>query len=339
MKRDRRIALVSNASISSPDEGIRKLGFELSRRLPDDNLIVEIAQDAPALTRKLMLGRSLKDKLRGSEPSAVIYLPTQSASLGSHIRSAILRWVSGAPVLMIATQPGHGFIAERAIARAIGPKLIATPSPPLLQRLGPRRARFVAMGVDLETFRPPTAQEREQARDALAVGDKPVVLHVGHLTRARNFDALISLHNRMDVSTLVVTDPHRSSNEILESLRRAGISVVNHFLPEIRLAYWAADCYVFQVENENGAIGVPLSVLEAMATDLPVVTTPFGGLPKMFKPTVGFRFASNDDERVSQAQNVLNLPRDEVGTRQMVMGFSWDHVTRELVQAVTSLCG
>jgi len=82
------------------------------------------------------------------------------------------------------------------------------------------------------------------------------------------------------------------------------------------------------------AIEIPLSVLEAMAVNLPVVATDFGGLPDLFTEGNGFFICSSEDEFVDKARQMLRLER--VGTRQMVMGLSWNHVAETIMEAIES---
>ena len=50
------------------------------------------------------------------------------------------------------------------------------------------------------------------------------------------------------------------------------------YIPEVEDIYRLSDLYLFLAESDTAAIEVPLSVLEAMACNLPVICTPFGGL-------------------------------------------------------------
>ncbi len=69
-----------------------------------------------------------------------------------------------------------------------------------------------------------------------------------------------------------------------DELRRAGVLLITHYLPEIVELYQAADAYVFPVPPnpaDPSAIDLPLSVLEAAACNLPILATRFGALPDL----------------------------------------------------------
>jgi len=58
---------------------------------------------------------------------------------------------------------------------------------------------------------------------------------------------------------------------------------MDRYIKKIEEIYQLSDCYIFPITFEGGGISILLSVLEAMACNLPVVTTKFGGLPAIFK--------------------------------------------------------
>ena len=66
-------------------------------------------------------------------------------------------------------------------------------------------------------------------------------------------------------------------------LEAAGVRVLRENLPAIHELYQLADVYLFPVQRADAAMEIPLSVLEAMAVNLPIITTPFGRLTELFE--------------------------------------------------------
>jgi len=64
------------------------------------------------------------------------------------------------------------------------------------------------------------------------------------------------------------------------------------FTPELARVYGAADLYLFPAtDSQGGAIDLPLSVLEALAVGVPVLTTPFGATRDVLASVPGVTFA------------------------------------------------
>ena len=74
---------------------------------------------------------------------------------------------------------------------------------------------------------------------------------------------------------------------------------------------------------------MPLSVLEAMACNLPVVTTRFSGLVDEFDEGNGLRFIEPDEAILPVVEEMLRNQRN-VGTRKMVQKYSWHSIAKKL---------
>ena len=102
--------------------------------------------------------------------------------------------------------------------------------------------------------------------------------------------------------------------------------------------YKMADLYIFPLKNtgdklpesydQMGAIDIPLSVLEAMGCNLPVITTSFGGLPRFFKPGDGLYFCDTEEEIIPTIQQFSG--KEEIATRDKILPFHWGKVIKRL---------
>jgi glycosyltransferase involved in cell wall biosynthesis len=80
------------------------------------------------------------------------------------------------------------------------------------------------------------------------------------------------------------------------------------------------------------AIEIPLSILEAMATNLPVATTPFGGIPDLFDEAAGLFICHTEEELIRKAE--LMMGPGTVKTRDLVLDLSWDRVAARIIEAI-----
>jgi glycosyltransferase involved in cell wall biosynthesis len=170
-----------------------------------------------------------------------------------------------------------------AMRRLLGKKgVVVSPSFALTRELVARRVEsyFVPAAVDVSHFRPPSPEERAAARAALQLNPGEIVLlHVGHVRANRNLGGLAELARAGHRVLMVVSPRMPVERNVATELKDAGVTLLEGARPDLRRVYWAADVYVFPVVDIRSAVGVPLSVLEALACGVPVISTSFDGLP------------------------------------------------------------
>lgn len=337
---DDRVALVSNALEGPPDEGTRKLAREIAAAIGQKGITVSVDASAPVTVRKLLWGGPLKE-LRG-RVRAVVYVPTQSLTLGTYVRVQALKRTIGCRVVLIAPQARSPLPLERRWGRFAGPDVLLSPSVDVVEHATSCGidARFLALGVDDATFRPVPPADKAELRARHGMPGGKVVLHVGHASPNRNLGWLVAARAELGVEVVVVVGRSQGVDaETITLLKRAGAHVFSDFVPDVAEVYAAADCYAFPVTNETGVIGTPLSVLEAMACNLPVVSTPFGGLRALFQPGDGLFFESDMGSWIAALARALEMPAEAVRTRELVAAHSWKSVADRVVEVAAGATG
>jgi glycosyltransferase involved in cell wall biosynthesis len=82
------------------------------------------------------------------------------------------------------------------------------------------------------------------------------------------------------------------------------------------------------VREHDAAMEFPLSVLEAMASDLPVVAYPYGGLPLALAERHGLVFAKTDDEMLAAVRQAKDV---HAYTRWQAKSFGWATVVTPIL--------
>ena len=339
-----RILIVCEKLADRDDEGIknvaRHLLLSLGARHEVRALSRERWQDRPEVLAvpmgRFFLDAELLRSARAFRPDLTIYVPWTSGTPPTFVRARVLGLATRAPVALVLCQPYPLPAAVRPLIRLLLPSAVFAMSPGVVREIGALggRASFLPAGVDLARFRLPTAAERDEQRRALGIAaNERLVLHVGHLNRRRlDPDEIVALAKRPGRRIVIVCSPATPQDEaVRRQLEGAGVRVVSEFLPHIERVYWAADAYLFPTTEPRNCIGVPLSVLEALASGLSVVATPFEGLPALFPSTPYVRFGAAASERDEIIDLLPQSAREEA--RSLVSSLGWDAVAETIVRA------
>jgi glycosyltransferase involved in cell wall biosynthesis len=197
---------------------------------------------------------------------------------------------------------------------------------------------MVYSGVDVDKFHPVSSSERAILRIKHGIDPELfVVLHIGTVRKWRNVGDLIDVQKRDTQVVLVGRSTTKNEKDVEQVIRKHGGIVINGYDAKIEEFYGLADCYVFPTTTLVGSIDVPLTVLEAMAHNLPVISTRFGGLPRIFDQGKGFYYAgaANFGKTVQEVKE----GHVNIQTRKLVLPYSWDNVARSLTTIYEELLG
>ncbi len=217
---------------------------------------------------------------------------------------------------------------HRRAARTLTPSEI---SRRLLLDDGIRHAQRWGCGVDIDRFAP--MHRSSGLRLKLGLGSAFTLLYVGRLAAEKRVESVIrgyALARRVlpkDTLRLVVAGcgPRERA---LRQLAPTDTVFVGHLdrereLPEL---YASADAFAFASTTET----LGLVVLEAMASGLPVIATPAGGVAEHLVSGVnGLAVVTQDDVSMADAMvRLVRNPREtaqlRTGARRTAIGLSWD---------------
>lgn len=192
----------------------------------------------------------------------------------------------------------------------------------------PRHAgRFheILNGVDIDTFRWNGARDEVRSSWGLT-GEHFVVGTVANFRRIKNHACLVRAAGRLKhthpqlrllfVGTGFPGDPENSEDEIHELIRELGMQdrvVMAGYQENIPKMLSALDAFCLPSFSE----GLPVSLLEAMASGVPVIGSEVKGIVEVVKEgRTGFLFPSNSDVELSGVlKKILDSPRS---TRSLV---------------------
>ena len=205
------------------------------------------------------------------------------------------------------------------------------------------RIKVVPLGFDLERF-VVSDEERQRLRVALRSElsiplDRRVVTFVGRVVPIKRVDRLIAIAHRIrqreDVHLLIVGDGElRPQLESSASARALGDRVTwTGFRRDLVAIYCASDVVALTSDSE----GTPVSLIEAQAAGVPVVTTDVGGARDVVEDGVNGRVLDPGDE-ASMAAAITEVLTDPdlahrfalAGRRHSLSRFALDRLVRDI---------
>ncbi|MDY6865263.1 MAG: glycosyltransferase [Halobacteriota archaeon] len=320
------------------DEGRRKVVDRLIKTFSKKEEVMAICNNGGKIpdyfkqvkTNRLLISHKIKKEIDKFIPDLLIYFPTSSATIYSLLRTVILkRYAKDAKVITIAHSEVNFNKIHRILLNLISLSssqfLILTPSPGLHDRLYKYGfdVILVPFGVDTNKFKPVKNESKLKLRDKYSLDNGSfIVAHVGHLNKRRNLDVFKEIQMIEDVTVLIVaSESVEKDQEILKGLKDTGVKLITTYVECIEEIYQLSDCYVFR----GGAISTPLSVFEAMACNLPIITNRFGILPVLFENERDFIYCESDECVINAIIQMKRSQKRENNTRSLVLPYSWEN--------------
>jgi len=179
-----------------------------------------------------------------------------------------------------------------------------------LTAVGIDKVVVIPTPVDLETFQPPTPEQRGDARRKLGISDDQfVIVYTGHLRALKRVDRLIDgfalrVRAGVDARLFIAGDSRADLDDRRAALRaqvtRLGLDDRVEFpgaVPDVRPYLHAADVFVLPSDRE----GLPNSLLEAMACGLPCIAPASAAGDQVLDPSSGIVPPSNDPRDLAAA--------------------------------------
>jgi glycosyltransferase involved in cell wall biosynthesis len=305
-----------------------KVAFHLSKRLS------RVHQVFCANARESIFAFGFWKKIKKSQPE-IVHIILRPSIVTLALAQFVKSYCNTTKVLMSALQPPR-YLAE-AIFSLVKPDLILIQSIQTQQifiKFGYKTA-FLPNGVDVKRFHPVSKSVKMKLRKKYSINEeKFVALHIGHILKGRNLEILNEIMEERDNQVIIVgSNVFKLNKQVYTSLMEHGCIVWQKHFPSIEEIYQLADCYVFPVVNSSSCIDLPLSVMEAMACNLPVLSTRFGGLPQTFSEGDGLAFINGPAGLIDKLHILKQDLREcsiDIRTREKVLPYSWKNVSARL---------
>jgi glycosyltransferase involved in cell wall biosynthesis len=304
------------------DEGVRKVTGCIAKEL--DNKGMELEQFNVGSITSLL-------NIRKFKPDIIHFVLTPTLQ-GLFIAKWIAFLNPGVKTVLSALHP---CLPDSNLLRLFHPDLV------LVQSRGSEKlfksygfnTEFLPNGVDLQKFLPVNQQQKAELRKMFRLSPEAfIVLHLASMTQLRNLEVFVEIQQLDGCQVLIIGREHENPDEhIMKKLLEAGCIVWNEHFDSIWDIYNLSDCYVFPTVEPRACIETPLSVLEAMACNLPIITTRYQALMELFCEGKGFNFIDSQKEIGSLVES-LKSNAVNVDTRSQVLNLSWENIGKNLVE-------
>lgn len=214
----------------------------------------------------------------------------------------------------------------------------------LLNDLGveDRRIRLVTNGVNEIFHRQSSPQQIQSICDRLnlpRLSDKnvPVGIFLGNHTKNKGIDVLLSAFSQIQQPFILIVcgqkrdiiDYDRFSSKSNEQQKIIFTDWVSD--EDIISLFQYADLFVYPTLSDT----LPLVILEAMASGLPIIATKVGGIPYQVDSSCGVLVDSGDPQAIKQAFEQLTKDMQKLATmgrnasRLVKTKFNWDCSARQ----------
>lgn len=337
------------------DEGIRNTAYQLLKTLSNQEIIAlgltkaNINSEDPEITgiptNKLLISYKLYKKIKAFSPDALIYIPGGCGTFWSFVRGWILkRYIKNKKVLLILLQPRKYTKLKRFAIKLFKPYKVLTPSQIIIKDMESLNIKcdFFPLGVDQNQFKPLQNKEKkiELRHKYNLPEDRYLILHVGHINNGRNLKELISLQggeNQVVILGSTSTPTQEGIDQKLKNkLEKQGIIIITQYINNMEEIYQLSDLYVFPVKLESGVISIPLTILEAMACNLPILTRNIGTLEKLFEEgkSNGFLYYSNEKQLIEKFKIIKK--EKEINTKNLVQRYTWENTLKLMLDIIHS---
>ena len=319
-----KICLVGEYS-GNLEEGMRKTAFYLSKELSKHHQVL-------SLDIKKLFSKDFWRKSKDFKPQVIHYIPGPSV-ISFIITKSLAFYCKNAKTVIFATHPFFSRFSKKIIP-LFKPDLILVQSYETEKLFNDLdcETKFLPCGIDVRKFIPTSVKIKEELRDKYGIDkEKFVILHVGSIKEGRGIKIFKNLQTKGDQVIILGNKSMGVEKQIYRDIEESGCHVWIKYFKDIEEIYALSDCYAFPTPpmNKTNSIEMPLSVLEAMSCNLPVITTKFGVLPRIFKEGDGLIFAETEEDFIYGLKEIKN-GGVEVRTREKVLPCSWENVVERL---------
>ncbi|VVB94975.1 Glycosyl transferases group 1 [uncultured archaeon] len=312
------------------NEGYKNIAFNLSKQLSKNH-------DVCNLDVKDVFSIDFWKQIKDFNPNVIHYLTAPTLSSFIILKLAKIFIKRDVKLVISSLHPYSLKLLNNSVLKRfvslLKPDIILTQSievETILKEIG-CRTNFLSNGVDTYRFHPVSIKIKEELRQQYGIDkEKFVILHVGHIRDIRGLKIFNRIQKKNEnIQVVIVSSSYfEIDKNLYRDLLNSGCIVWNKYFENIEEIFALSDCYIFPA-SKGGSIFMPLSVLEAMSSNLPVFATKYEGLIENFEEGNGLVFFENEEDLLKKWTE-FNRGFFRPDTRDKIMAYSWEHIGKRL---------
>lgn len=132
-----------------------------------------------------------------------------------------------------------------------------------------RKKKLFSVGVKADKFAPVSAEQQKKLKQMYGFDpSKPLVIHVGHCSKGRGLEDFAKIHT---AQRMIVASGMFEDENVVRILNDAKVKIHKGYIENVEEVYQMADVYLFPTRSAEFVISIPLSVMEALSSGVPVI--------------------------------------------------------------------
>jgi teichuronic acid biosynthesis glycosyltransferase TuaC len=207
------------------------------------------------------------------------------------------------------------------------------------------KIHLIYNGVDREYYYNTDYEESIRKTGIQKEEGKYIILFAGKICREKGvrelLSAVLQLKEKRNDFIVYIIGVYGSKEEVSEFKRFIKYNNIAHYVkiigsvPEVKYWYRMADYYILPTYSE----GLPLTLLEALATGIPAISTAVGGIPEVInKPIIGKLIQPKDSNALVEAlEEMMNTKFERKAVSESILEFDLKVQTERMYQLYKEL--
>lgn len=209
----------------------------------------------------------------------------------------------------------------------------------------------IPFGIDTDEFNPAA---KSNVREEFGIGENPLVLYVGHLYKEKGVKYLVKasppvLEKFPEAKFLIawggIGDQINEIKGLIYTMKLNDSFIITGKRDDLAGVFAASDVFILPLVSGKHTLGHPLTILESLACETPVVSTRIHGVCEIVKDSEnGFLVYPKDYMELADKickmleDKELRIKMGESGRKMVENNFNWENISEKIMRVYEEVC-